>query len=181
MKNKNTFQSEIIIPAQVEIVRKGDILFFTGPLGCNKLNIANLDQKGSLSVNINRKSNTIQIAGSLKSSYGSFKKLFKNKLYGISQGFILYLRLVGVGYRCSLENNILTFKVGFSHEVKYRIPESIRIFLPEPTLLSVYGIDKNQVTQIANQIRYIKPPSPYKGKGIRLVTETIRIKQGKQK
>ena len=75
----------------------------------------------------------------------------------------------------------MTLKVGYSHDVKYKIPSSVCIFLIEPTLICLFGIDKNQVTQIAAEIRQIKPPSPYKGKGIRFVNETVFIKQGKQK
>lgn len=181
MKKHNKFQSELKIPTNVQIEKKNNILFFTGPLGITTLNIEKFDQKGSICLDINDRTKTIRIISSSKSTFGSFNILIKNKLYGISQGFILYLRMVGIGYRCSLEKSTLRFKVGFSHDVKYKIPNSIRIFLPEPTLLSIFGIDKNQVTQIAAQIRCIKPPSPYKGKGIRLITETVRIKQGKQK
>lgn len=95
------------------------------------------------------------------------------------------MRIVGVGYRAEIINNktnqILCFKIGLSHNFQYDIPKSIRVFLVEPTLICLYGIDKNQVTQIAAKIRQIKPPSVYKGKGIRLINEVIVTKAGKRK
>jgi ribosomal protein L6P/L9E len=107
--------------------------------------------------------------------------LLAQKIQGVSRGYFVYLRVVGVGYRVFLSENILTFKIGFSHFYKVKVPNSTRVFLPEPTLLCLYGIDKNQVTQIAAKIKSIKPPSVYKGKGIRLLDELIRLKEGKKK
>nr|YP_009720878.1 ribosomal protein L6 [Scherffelia dubia]QGP70678.1 ribosomal protein L6 [Scherffelia dubia] len=103
------------------------------------------------------------------------------KIQGVSRGYFVYLRVVGVGYRVFLSQNILTFKLGFSHFYKVKVPKSTRVFLPEPTLLCLYGIDKNQVTQVAASIKRIKPPSVYKGKGIKLLKDSIRLKEGKKK
>jgi large subunit ribosomal protein L6 len=75
----------------------------------------------------------------------------------------------------------LRLKVGFSHDLVFQIPDSIRLFLIEPTLICLYGIDKNQVTQIASKIREIQPPSVYKGKGIAFSEEVVILKQGKRK
>lgn len=107
--------------------------------------------------------------------------IFRQKIQGVSRGYFVYLKVVGVGYRVFFYENCLTFKIGFSHFYKMEIPNSIRVFLPEPTLLCFYGIDKNQVTQIAARIKNIKPPSVYKGKGIRLMNDFIRLKEGKKK
>ena len=106
---------------------------------------------------------------------------YKQKGQGVSRGFFTYLRVVGVGYRTFLAQGTLTLKLGFSHFVKVDIPKSVQIFLPEPTLICLYGLDKNQITQIAATIRQIKPPSPYKGKGIRTINSKIRLKTGKKK
>lgn len=181
MRKKKNYQSEIKIPKAVHVERKKDIMIFTGPLGCSKINIKKLDHKGCLAVTISREKKVISILSPLESNYGSFVNLIKNKIYGVSQGYLLYLRIVGIGYRCILQNNTLTFKVGFSHDVRYKIPTSIRIFLIEPTLICLFGVDKHQITQVAAQIRDIRPPSTYKGKGIRLLHENVPIKQGKQK
>lgn len=95
------------------------------------------------------------------------------------------MRIVGVGYRVEIlkneTNQILCFKIGLSHDFQYVIPKSVRIFLIEPTVICLYGIDKNQVTEIAAKMRQIKPPSVYKGKGIRLLNEVIVMKAGKRK
>lgn len=103
------------------------------------------------------------------------------KLKTISQGYFTYLRIHGVGYRVYLTKRTLTFKLGFSHQVKVEVPNSIQVFLPEPTLIYLYGIDKNEVTQTAAIIQSIKKPSPYKGKGIRLLNSEILLKTAKKK
>lgn len=181
MKKTYKFQSKIKIPLNVKVNKIGDTLNITGPLGKSRINIKKLDYKGNLAIKIDQQNNELDIIGSKKAPYNSLINIIQNKLTGVNQGYITYLRLFGIGYRCTLDNDILTFKVGYSHDVRYKIPKSVRIFLIEPTLLSIFGIDKNQVTQIAAQIRNIKPPSPYKGKGIRLAQEIVRLKQGKQK
>ena len=100
---------------------------------------------------------------------------------GISRGFLIYLKIVGIGYRAHLEQNTLFLKLGYSHDIIYNIPSSIKIFLLDPTLLCLFGIDKNQLTQIASNLRKLRKPSVYKGKGIRLLNEKINIKTGKRK
>jgi large subunit ribosomal protein L6 len=147
-----------------------------------------------LNVNVVEKENATQIRQFLEVSSKKIKKselsfnlnsvlnsLCKQKVQGVSRGFITYLRIFGVGYRVFFSKNILTLKLGFSHFVKIRIPNSIQIFLPEPTLICLYGLDKNEVTQIAATIQQIKPPSPYKGKGIRILDSSVRLKIGKKK
>lgn len=118
---------------------------------------------------------------SSKPFFGLFSSIIVNKIHGVTRGFLTYIRIIGVGYRAMLENQTLQFKLGFSHDIKFKLPCSVRAFLLEPTLICLYGIDKNQVTQIAAKIRQIKPPSVYKGKGIRLTHETIFTKTGKRK
>ena len=116
-----------------------------------------------------------------KAKKSIISSLYEQKLQGVSRGYFTYLRLFGVGYRVFLVKDILTFKLGFSHFVKIQIPASIRVFLPEPTLICFYGLDKNQVTQIAAKVQQIKPPSPYKGKGIRVLDAQVKLKIGKKK
>ena len=107
--------------------------------------------------------------------------LYHQKSQGVLKGFFTYLKITGVGYRVFLTGNILTLKLGFSHFVKVQVPESVKVFLPEPTLVCFYGVDKNQITQIAAKVQQLKPPSPYKGKGIRRLDTNIRLKPGKKK
>lgn len=100
---------------------------------------------------------------------------------GVTRGFLIYLKIIGIGYRASLQNDTLLLKLGYSHDVTYKIPSSIKLFLIEPTVICVFGVDKNQVTQIASKIRSLRKPSAYKGKGIRLINEKVLLKQGKKK
>ena len=119
-----------------------------------------------------------------KSFFGCVSSIIQNKIYGVTRGFLIYIRIIGVGYRAQLqgiENQILYLKVGFSHDIKFEVPKAVRAFLLEPTLICLYGIDKNQLTQTASKIKKIKIPSVYKGKGIRLVNEKIILKTGKKR
>lgn len=104
---------------------------------------------------------------------------FQNRIG--AKGFFCSLRVVGIGYRVFLVNDILSFKLGFSHFIHVQIPKSIRVFLPEQTCICFYGLDHNQVTQIASQIQQLKKPSPYKGKGLQKDNNPIRYKVGKKK
>lgn len=131
----------------------------------------------------NSNSQTLCLSFNLKSMLETFKKLISNRFHGVRFGFTLYLRVVGVGYRVSYksQNHRLIFKVGLSHDVEFQLPPSIRVFVLEPTLFCLFGINKNQVTQVGAKIRMIRIPEVYKGKGIRLVEEKIKLIQGKRK
>ena len=131
----------------------------------------------------NSNSQTLCLSFKDKSVLETFRKLISNTFYGVRFGFTLYLRVVGVGYRVSYksQNHRLIFKVGLSHDVEFQLPLSIRVFVLEPTLFCLFGINKNQVTQVGAKIRMIRPPEVYKGKGIRLVEDKIKLKVGKRK
>ena len=131
----------------------------------------------------NSNSQTLCLSFRDKSMLETFKKLISNRFHGVRFGFTLYLRVVGVGYRVSYkpQNHRLIFKVGLSHDVEFQLAPSIRVFVLEPTLFCLFGINKNQVTQVGAKIRMIRPPEVYKGKGIRLVEEEIKLKIGKRK
>ncbi len=100
---------------------------------------------------------------------------------GVTRGFLVYLRISGIGYRASLSGQTLTLKLGHSHDCTYTLPPSLRAVLPEPTRVGIYGVDKNQVTQAAANIVALRPPSVYKGKGVRLEGTEVRLKPGKRK
>jgi large subunit ribosomal protein L6 len=101
-------------------------------------------------------------------------------VHGVSTGFERQLEIVGVGYRAQLRGSALEMAVGFSHPVTIDPPEGIAFEVPAPTQVVVRGIDKQAVGQIAAQIRAVRPPEPYKGKGIRYAGETVRRKVGKR-
>jgi large subunit ribosomal protein L6 len=98
---------------------------------------------------------------------------------GVSRGFVKELELVGVGYRASMQGADLQLNVGYSHPVRYKTPEGITIAVPEPVKINVSGHDKELVGRVASQIRQVRPPEPYKGKGIHYKGERIKRKAGK--
>lgn len=155
-----------------------------GPLGSTSINFKKLDKNGIASIRFDQSKREI-IIRSLDSKYnGLYKKLLENKFIGVSRGFCVYLEIVGVGYRASLDttllsNDTLLLKLGYSHDVQYKVPKGVRVFLQSPSEICIFGVDLNQVTQVAHSIRAIRPPSVYKGKGIRLSTEKIITKAGK--
>lgn len=114
-----------------------------------------------------------------KALHGLTRTLVENLVMGVDKGWNKGLELVGVGYRASLEGTTLILNVGFSHQVKFPAPEGITFEILENNRLNVRGIDKQLVGETASQIRRIRPPEPYKGKGIRYIGEVVRKKAGK--
>jgi large subunit ribosomal protein L6 len=113
--------------------------------------------------------------------HGLVRSLVANMVTGVTKGFERKLEIIGVGFRADLEKNALKLTVGFSHPVLFPIPEGIRIEVEKQTQITVRGTDKQQVGTVAAKLRGIKPPEPYKGKGIRYLGEHIRKKVGKTK
>ncbi len=111
--------------------------------------------------------------------HGLSRALFANMVEGVSEGFTKVLEIQGVGYRASLKGSDIELLVGFSHPVLVKAPKGITFEVPEPTRILVSGIDKEQVGQVAADIRRVRPPEPYKGKGIRYAGEFVRRKAGK--
>lgn len=113
--------------------------------------------------------------------WATMQRRITNMVLGVKTGFEKNLEIEGVGYRCALQGKELVLQLGFSHEIRYAIPEGITITVEKQTSVKVAGIDKEQVGQVAAEIRGYKPPEPYKGKGIRYVGEYIVRKEGKKK
>ena len=114
-----------------------------------------------------------------RSNHGTAHRLIENILRGVTEGHKKELEIQGVGFRAQVQNNKLTANLGFSHPVEFECPKGVTLSAPKPTLITVEGVDKAAVGQIAARIRELKPPEPYKGKGIRYAGETVRRKQGK--
>ncbi len=114
-----------------------------------------------------------------KALHGLSRALLANMVHGVSEGFNKVLEIQGVGYRASLKGQDVELLVGFSHPVDVPAPDGITFEVPEPTRIVISGIDKEQVGQVAANIRKIRPPEPYKGKGIRYAGEYVRRKAGK--
>jgi large subunit ribosomal protein L6 len=113
-----------------------------------------------------------------RARHGLSRTLIHNMVMGVTQGFSKKLEINGVGFRVSLSGTTLVFNLGFSHEVKYQLPEGIQATVEQNTI-TITGIDKQQVGQIAAEIRALKKPEPYKGKGIKYIDEKIIRKSGK--
>lgn len=113
--------------------------------------------------------------------WGTSRALVRNLIQGAHEGYTVNLEIEGVGYRAAADAKALKLQLGFSHEVLYPIPAGIAIKTPKPTEIEISGADRQRVGQIASEIRSLRPPEPYKGKGIKYSTETIRRKEGKKK
>jgi large subunit ribosomal protein L6 len=116
-----------------------------------------------------------------RSMWGMSRTIVQNLVEGVNTGFTKSLEISGVGYRATMQGNALQLNVGFSHEVLYPVPEGIKIECPKPTEITVSGIEKQKVGQVAAEIRSYRRPEPYKGKGIRYAGEYVYRKEGKKK
>lgn len=165
------------VPDGVDIAVSGQNVTVTGPRGTlarqfhDRVTIELEDGQAT----VTRKDDERQT----RALHGLSRALLANMVTGVTTGFRRDLEIAGVGYRVQLKGTDLELSVGFSHLVKFPAPLGIGFEVPEPTKISVLGIDKERVGQAAAEIRGIRPPEPYKGKGIRYVGEQIRRKTGK--
>ncbi|EKE19101.1 MAG: 50S ribosomal protein L6 [uncultured bacterium] len=120
-------------------------------------------------------------ATSVNALAGTSRALIQNMVSGVSEGFIKKLILIGVGYRAKAQGNTLDLTVGLSHPVLITMPKGIHVETPSNTEIILKGADKQMVCQVAANIRAVRPPEPYKGKGIRYLDEVIELKEGKKK
>ncbi|MDD7910631.1 MULTISPECIES: 50S ribosomal protein L6 [Pseudovibrio] len=116
-----------------------------------------------------------------RSMWGMSRTMIANLITGVTSGYEKKLEIQGVGYRAQVQGNTLNLALGFSHDVKFDIPQGVNIVCPKPTEIVLSGIDKQQIGQVAANIREWRPPEPYKGKGIRYADEFIVRKEGKKK
>lgn len=120
-------------------------------------------------------------ASQARMMWGTTRALVASMVHGVSTGFSKTLEVTGTGYRAAVQGSNLVMNLGYSHDVVYAIPPGIKITTPRPTAIVVEGVDKQRVGQVALDIRSFRKPEPYKGKGVRYDTETIRRKEGKKK
>lgn len=170
-------RSPVPLPKNVEITVAGGGVTVKGP-------------KGKLQVPVNPRLNVRVEDGNLlverpsdqrndRAQHGLARSLIANAVRGVSEGFSKDLEIQGVGFRCQLKGKTLELSLGFSHPVVVEPPEGITIQSPEPTKISVSGIDKQLVGQVAANIRNLRPPDSYHGKGVRYAGEHVRLKAGK--
>ena len=116
-----------------------------------------------------------------RAMWGMVRNIVKNMVQGVVEGYHIKLEIEGVGFRAAAQGKVLKLNLGFSHDVNFPVPEGIEIKTPKPTEIDITGVDKQLVGQVAANIRRMKKPEPYKGKGIRYQGEYIRRKEGKKK
>lgn len=116
-----------------------------------------------------------------RAMWGMSRSVIRNMVEGVSQGYTRHLEINGVGFRASSDKSMLSIALGFSHEIKYAIPAGIEIKCEKPTLIAISGFNRELVGQVAAEIRSLRKPEPYKGKGVRYQGEHVRQKEGKKK
>ena len=169
----------VTIPAGVDVSIKEEQISVKGAGGTLNLSqnalvkVSNAEGKLSFQpANDSREANAMT---------GTLRQLVNNMVLGVSKGFEKKLNLVGVGYKAQASGSKLNLAVGFSHPVNIEMPAGITVATPTPTEVVIKGADRQRVGQVAAEIRAIRPPEPYKGKGIRYADETITIKETKKK
>ena len=171
----------ISIPEKVKVALAGNMLNIEGPQGKKSLNIDleifSLDIKDGKEISIKPK----KIDQTTKRLWGMNRSLINNAVNGSSNGYEKILELVGVGFRAALKGKQLNMQLGFSHDINFDIPEGIKIAVEKQTILKISGPDKQLVGMVASQIKSIRPPEPYKGKGIKEQGQYILRKEGKKK
>ncbi|MFN4245329.1 MAG: 50S ribosomal protein L6 [Brevinematia bacterium] len=168
----------IVLPKDVDVSLSDGILTVRGKLGELKLKIHPM-------IDVKLENNTIIVTpkGDSKfanSMWGTTRAIINNMVIGVSNGFVKKLMLVGVGYRARMEGNKLILNVGYSNPVEFVPPPGIKLSVEEQVKITVSGFDKVLVGQVAANIRSIRKPEPYKGKGIRYEDEVIVLKEGKK-
>jgi large subunit ribosomal protein L6 len=167
------------LPKTVQVSQADNIFSVTGPKGELSLVV-----NSEVQVNVSgEKAEVVPRSGSRFSQAmaGTTRSLISNMVQGVSDGFERRLQLVGVGYRAQAQGKKLNLTLGFSHPVNYEVPEGIAVETPSQTEVVIRGIDKQQVGQVAAEIRRYRPPEPYKGKGVRYSDERIVLKEAKKK
>jgi large subunit ribosomal protein L6 len=167
----------IPVPGNVTVSIEGDTVAVKGPKG-------ELRQTFRSEMKISQQDGQLVVERAddekeQRALHGLTRALLANMIQGVTQGFRRGLEIIGVGYRAEKKGEALVLNVGYSHQVKYPQPAGISITTPSPTTILIEGIDKQKVGQVAAEIRSVRPPEPYKGKGIRYQGEQVRRKAGK--
>jgi len=172
-------KNPVTIPQGVTVEVAGQTLTCKGKLGTLKLPLSSEVTAAveSGKVVLKPKAETKRA----RMHWGTMRATVNNMVNGVSKGFSKNLEIEGVGYRAAVQGKNLVLQLGFSHDVIFPIPSEIKITCEKPTSIAITGPDRRQVGQVAAVIRSFRKPEPYKGKGIRYSTETIRRKEGKKK
>ncbi len=172
-------KSPVALPEKVEVTIAADRISVKGPLGT-------LAQQLTPNVKVEKIENSLEIKVNDNSRQanaisGTTRALIANMVHGVSKGFERKLTLVGVGYRAQAQGDKLNLTLGFSHPVVHQLPQGVKAETPTQTEIVIRGADKQQVGQVAADVRNYRPPEPYKGKGVRYADERIVLKETKKK
>lgn len=172
-------KNPVVVPAGVDVTIGASEVTVKGPLGA-------LTQQLGQTVEVVREGNTLLCkarAGVANSGAmsGTVRALLNNMVTGVSKGFEKKLNLVGVGYRAQAQGDKLNLSLGFSHPVVHQMPPGVKVETPTQTEILIKGIDKQQIGQVAAEVRAYRQPEPYKGKGVRYADEVVVLKETKKK
>ena len=167
----------ISVPAKVEVTLEPGAITVKGPLGT-------LTRSYGSDLSIAKEGDTLVCKAaneSARAMHGTLRALVANMVKGVTEGYEKKLTLVGVGYRAQAAGDKVNLSLGFSHPIVHAMPKGIKVETPQQTELIVKGVDKQQVGQVAAELRANRPPEPYKGKGVRYANEYVKIKETKKK
>ena len=171
----------ITIPEKVKVALTGNVINVEGPLGKKSMNIDlemfDLNITDGKDISIKPK----KIDENSKRLWGMNRSLINNAIIGSSTGYEKTLELVGVGYRAAFKGKQLNLQLGFSHDINFDIPEGVKIVVEKQTIVKISSPDKQQVGTVASKLKSLRPPEPYKGKGIKEIGQYILRKEGKKK
>jgi large subunit ribosomal protein L6 len=172
-------KNPVAVPAGVTVSVAGNVVTAKGKAGEAKAVLND-------NVKVTVEGNVVKVAPASDSQqarmmWGTGRALVAKIVKGAAEGYTKNLELSGVGYKAALQGSELVLNLGFSHDIRYKVPAGIKIATPKPTEISISGADAQQVGQVAAEIRAMKRPEPYKGKGVMYVGEKIRRKEGKKK
>lgn len=170
-------KSPIPLPKGVEIKTDATTIHVKGPKGT-------LSYPATKGISIKIEDGIVTVEQDVKvempkTTHGIYRALLNNMIIGVSKGFEKRLSMIGVGYRAAIQGQKLDLQVGFSHPTQISIPKDVQVTVDKSTMIIITGIDKHRVGQFAASVRAVKPPEPYKGKGIRYENEYVRKKAGK--
>lgn len=169
----------VTIPEGVQVELNAEEIVIKGKMGELKASLSPL-------VVVKKEENAVTVAPANDSKpsramWGTLRSLINNMVKGVSEGYTIRLEINGVGYRASADNKTITLALGYSHDIKYALPEGVSVKAEKPTLLVLSGANKQLVGQVAGELMKLRPVEPYKGKGVYIEGSYIRRKEGKKK
>jgi large subunit ribosomal protein L6 len=172
-------KNPVVIPQGVNVTLAGQTITAKGKLGEGSVTVVD-----DVSVELADGAITVKPrteSRRARNMWGTTRALVSNLVRGVSEGFTQNLEINGVGYRAAVQGKDLVLALGYTHDIKYPIPAGVTMKTEKPTMIAITGASKQQIGQIAAEIRAYRPPEPYKGKGVKYVSETIVRKEGKKK